>query len=79
MAGLHARCACASAPPCRLDPRRPPSAPDAPAPNPSRACPTKGDAADITLMVLSTCALVALSMQVYRAYLLASMYAAERF
>ncbi|KIZ02773.1 hypothetical protein MNEG_5187 [Monoraphidium neglectum] len=39
----------------------------------------EGDAADITLMCLSTAALVALSMQMYRAYLLATMYAAERF
>jgi hypothetical protein len=30
-------------------------------------------------MCLSTAALVALSMQMYRAYLLATMYAAERF
>ncbi|KAI8470614.1 MAG: hypothetical protein J3K34DRAFT_419761 [Monoraphidium minutum] len=46
----------------------------------SRMAPQRaGDAADVTLMLLSTAALVALSMQVYRAYLLASMYAAESF
>lgn len=37
----------------------------------------QGDAADIVLMCLSTAALVALSMQLYRGYLLYSMYAAE--
>lgn len=38
----------------------------------------EGDAADVVLMCVSTAALVALSMQMYRAYLLYSVFAAER-
>ena len=34
----------------------------------------QGDTADVVLMLVSTCALVALSMQMYRAWLLYTMF-----